>query len=103
MAARFRTPPPARTRRVNPVPRFAAVYVMPRPALRPARLVVLDCPVCELHAGPFPPAEAGQLAGTHDDLMHGGRPTAFVSPDPDSRPTFTVGDPAGGPTLGGAA
>ena len=82
---------------------------MPRPALRPVRLVVLDCPACELHAGPFLPAEADQLAGAHDDLIHGGHPTVSGSADPDPQPTFTVVGgppdvpPSGGPTLGGAA
>jgi hypothetical protein len=112
MTARFRPPRPGRVRRAgasSPPAQLAAVHVMPRPALRPVRLVVLDCPVCELHAGPFLPVEADQLAGTHDDLMHGGRPTVVVSADPDPQPTFTLADsppdipPGGGPTRGGAA
>jgi hypothetical protein len=43
-------------------------------------LVWLDCPACELGSGPHTPAEAGQLAGTHDDLIHRGRPTALLVP-----------------------
>src|SRR5690348_13750414 len=102
MPALFRMPGAGgarRSRAVRPPVGFAAVYVMPRPVPRPVRLVVLDCPACKLRSGPFPLAEADQLAGTHDDLIHGGRPIAVVSPDPDSRPTFTVG----GPTPDGAA
>lgn len=102
MPALFRMTPAGGARRprvLRPLAGLAAVYVMPRPAPRLARLVTLDCPACGLHSGPFPLAEANQLAGTHDDLMHGGRPTAVVSPDPDPRPTHTVG----GPTLDGAA
>jgi hypothetical protein len=40
---------------------------------------VVDCPACCLSAGPFPGvAEAEHLAGTHDDLIHRGEPTAVV-------------------------
>jgi len=42
------------------------------------RRVWLDCPVCGLDAGPYNLAEAGQLAGTHDDLIHRGNPTALL-------------------------
>ena len=38
----------------------------------------LDCPVCGLDGGPYSADEAGQLAGTHDDLIHAGQPTALV-------------------------
>jgi hypothetical protein len=40
--------------------------------------VWLDCPVCGLDGGPYGAAEAGQLGGTHDDLIHHGHPTALV-------------------------
>jgi hypothetical protein len=45
-----------------------------------ARLFVTDCPVCVLVGGPFVLAEAERLAGTHDDLAHGGEPTTVVRP-----------------------
>ena len=38
----------------------------------------LDCPSCGLDGGPYSVDEAGQLAGTHDDLIHAGQPTALV-------------------------
>ena len=41
---------------------------------------IFDCPACCLVGGPFVAvAEAEQLAGTHDDLLHQGRPTAVVA------------------------
>ena len=43
---------------------------------RPA--VWLDCPACGLDGGPYNLDEAGQLAGVHDDLLHGGQPTALI-------------------------
>jgi hypothetical protein len=43
---------------------------------------VTDCPACCLAGGPFASiAEAEQLAGTHDDLLHRGRPTTVVAAD----------------------
>jgi hypothetical protein len=33
-----------------------------------------------LDGGPYGVDEAGQLAGTHDDLLHRGQPTALVVP-----------------------
>ena len=47
----------------------------------PARLFVTDCPVCVLVGGPFVLGEAERLAGTHDDLIHRGRPTTEIRPD----------------------
>jgi hypothetical protein len=38
----------------------------------------LGCPQCGLDSGPYSTGEAGQLGGTHDDLIHRGRPTALV-------------------------
>ena len=52
--------------------------VQPASRLDGRRRVWLDCPACGLDAGPYTPGEAGQLAGTHDDLIHRGRPTALV-------------------------
>jgi hypothetical protein len=43
------------------------------------RRVWLDCPTCRLDNGPYTPAEAGQLAGVHDDLHHRGHPTALLA------------------------
>jgi len=43
---------------------------------RPA--VWLGCPACGLDGGPYSVDEAGQLAGTHDDLLHRGQPTARI-------------------------
>jgi hypothetical protein len=40
--------------------------------------VWLDCPGCGLDGGPYGLDEAGQLGGTHDDLIHDGRPTVLV-------------------------
>lgn len=40
--------------------------------------VWLDCPRSDLDAGPYTVDEAGQHAGTHDDLLHYGHPTALV-------------------------
>lgn len=110
MAARFHRPPRptrrtgrTRTGRAGrsagltslpaptPTP-LAAVHVMPRPAPRPARLAVLDCEPCGLHAGPFLLPEAVQAAGTHDDLRHGGTPTVLITGDPDGRPVFVCID-----------
>ena len=107
MAARFHHPPRPHRRRLG-APRLALVPsplapVMPRPAARPVRLVLLSCPSCDLAADPMPAEPAEQLAGTHDDLHHGGRPTAVLRTDP--RPTYTVGagGPVDGPDFGGAA
>jgi len=44
-------------------------------------LFVTDCPVCVLVGGPFVLGEAERLAGTHDDLIHRGRPTTEIRPD----------------------
>ena len=38
----------------------------------------LDCPACGLDGGPYSADEAGQLAGTHDDLIHHGQPMTSV-------------------------
>jgi hypothetical protein len=111
MAARFHIPPrPTRRRTGEPtltlVPsRLAPVLPMPRPAARPVRLVLLSCPSCDLAADPMPAPAAEQLAGTHDDLHHAGRPTAVLRTDPDPGPVRTVhaGRPVGGPDLDGAA
>ena len=108
MAARFHRPPLTRPRRPRPATPPAVqpvVHVMPRPGLRLVRLVVVDCPACGLHAGPFLPAEAGQLAGSHDDLQHRGHPTATVCADPDPRPVHAPAAPPpfAGPDLDGAA
>jgi hypothetical protein len=106
MAAPFHVPHSHRRRRfpASPAvalvpPPLAPVFVMPRPAPRPARLVLLSCPSCDLAADPMPAEQAEQLAGTHDDLHHGGRPTAVLRTDP--RPGYTLG--AGGSDFGGAA
>ncbi len=40
--------------------------------------VWLDCPACGLDGGPYSVDEAGHLAGTHDDLIHRGQPTALI-------------------------
>jgi hypothetical protein len=104
MAARFHIPPRPHRRRAGPPalalvpPLLAPVLPMPRPAARPARLVLLSCPACELATDPMPAPAAEQLAGTHDDLHHGGRPTAELRTDP--RPSHTLG---AGPDFGGAA
>lgn len=46
---------------------------------RYAQLVALECPVCLLAGAEFGEvAEAVQLAGTHDDLLHQGRPTTVI-------------------------
>lgn len=46
-----------------------------------ADLFAFICPACALAGGPFDRlAEAAQLAGTHDDLLHRGHPTASVVP-----------------------
>lgn len=109
MAARFHIPPrphPQRRRRRSGSPALAlataplaTVHVMPRPAARPVRLVLLSCPVCDLAADPMLTPAAEQLAGAHDDLHHGGRPTATLRTDP--RPAHQL-SPAG-PDLDGAA
>lgn len=39
-----------------------------------------DCAACRLAGGPFSLAEAEVHAGTHDDLVHGGRPVTEVRP-----------------------
>ena len=109
MAARFHIPPrphPKHRRRrpgspalaLAPAP-LATVHVMPRPAARPVRLVLLSCPTCDLAADPMPAAAAERLAGAHDDLHHDGRPTATLRTDP--RPAHRL-SPAG-PNLDGAA
>lgn len=117
MAARFHSPHPSRRPRratrpgaptLTLVPAgLAAVLPMPRPAARPAGLVLLSCPVCDLDTDPVPPALAEHAAGVHDDREHGGRPTAELHtlhilsralPVPvDGGPGFP------GPDLGGAA
>jgi hypothetical protein len=56
--------------------------------------VWLDCPVCGLDGGPYGAAEAGQLGGTHDDLIHHGHPTALVLAG--SRAGSLAGSVAGG-------
>ncbi len=50
-------------------------------AAKPGRVSgqVLACPACETSAGPFEPAEARLLADRHDQIHHGGTPTAQVS------------------------
>lgn len=59
---------------------------------------VTACPVCVLAGGPFDYlAEAEQLAGTHDDLLHGGHPTTVVA----ARLPKPPGAPAGGRLIGG--
>jgi hypothetical protein len=109
MDARFHIPPrPNRRRRPGTPalalvpPLLAPILPMPSPADRPARLVLLSCPSCELAADPMPAAAAEQLAGTHDDLHHGGRPTAVLrtDPAPGRRVDFP---PVDGPDYGGAA
>jgi hypothetical protein len=40
------------------------------------------CAECELHAGPFRPAEARHLARLHDLIQHRGCPTAEVTAAP---------------------
>ena len=116
MAARFHSPHPSRRGHsvhlaLVPAP-LAAVLPLPvsgrqsRPE-GPARPVLLICRPCELTAGPMPAAKAEQAAGAHDDLRHGGVPTATLRTVPGPRPTartetVSFGDPAG-PDLGGAA
>ena len=107
MAARFHLPQPRPARRRRPhtppltaVPdRLAPVLPMPQPGVRPTRLVLLTCPVCDYAADLAPAAEAEQAAGVHDDQHHGGRATAEL------RRIHTVGQrrPSSGPDLGGAA
>src|SRR5690349_3957527 len=110
MAARFDSPHPRR-RHCRPgappltaVPdRLAPVMPMPRPGLRPARLVLLSRPACDYTAEPAPPADAEQAAGAHDDQHHNGRPTAELHTVHTLRPGSTARTPVGGPDLGGAA
>lgn len=46
---------------------------------RSAQLVALECPVCLLAGDEVGEvAEAVQLAGTHDDLLHRGSPTTVL-------------------------
>jgi len=71
-------------RRPIPLPAVPA----PDPAAAPGGLVSVDCPVCGRSAGPFGRAEAERLAGTHDDLIHRGRPTAEIRPDTGPAPTW---------------
>lgn len=51
----------------------------------PASAVGLECVPCQLAGSAASPAEAVQLAGTHDDLLHGGRPTVEIRAGGDSR------------------
>ena len=55
---------------------------------------VVDCPACVLAGGPFPTEpEALRLAGTHDDTIHAGHPTADVREHPAR--VVVCGDPIG--------
>ena len=110
MAVHFHTPhPPRRPRRpgapaLTLVPALLApVLPMPRPAIRPVRLVLLSCPCCQLAADPMPAAEAEQLAGTHDDLHHAGRPTATLHTVHTLTPGRAPRTSVDGPDFGGAA
>jgi hypothetical protein len=58
----------------------------------------VDCPACELFGEPVQHAEhAGQLAATHNDIHHRGRPTAQPVPvtEDDRDPRCGVGECAG--------
>ena len=49
----------------------------------PATTWAVDCPVCQLTGDPLPELDtAEQLAAVHDDLDHGGAPTAAPVPLP---------------------
>ena len=46
-----------------------------------AREWVIVCPACQVDVpGYTNPAEAGYLAGVHNDLHHGSRPDAYTAP-----------------------
>jgi hypothetical protein len=43
----------------------------------------IDCPACQLYGPPVTPREAAEkLAATHDQMLHGGHPTAFLHSEP---------------------